>query len=195
MHVEILTRKPKKLSSFEWVTKSLQIWLWVNQTLIRVFINQSVQQNACCAVWGTSNVRSFESPVAGYHSCIVERQTTWISSASCSRQQRNLKLSSKCPRVPGVDLDLDKFNLSDVDHMGSWAACSGGAESLEARVQLGKVSRQNQKSGKSLKENLSGRMRKEERFNLVKRLANCPLSIHCAILRIFALCSDAFNNN
>lgn len=35
---------------------------------------------------------------------------------------------------------MDKFNLSDVDHFGSWAACSGGAESLEARVQLGKAS-------------------------------------------------------
>ena len=74
--------------------------------------NQSGQQNACCAV--------------------IFSQLQPSTKKSCA------KLSSKCP---GVDLDLDKFNLSDVDHMGSWAACSGGAESLEAHVQLGKVSR------------------------------------------------------
>ena len=37
----------------------------------------------------------------------------------------------------GVDLDLEKFNL-EVEHCG-WAACSGGADSLEARTHLGKA--------------------------------------------------------
>ena len=49
-------------------------------------VHKSVQQNACCAV---------EWPVAGYDSCIVERQTTFISSTCCSCQ-RNLVPS--CPR-------------------------------------------------------------------------------------------------
>lgn len=52
---------------------------------------------------------------------------------------QRFQLTQRGEMPQGVDLDLDKFNLSDVDHMGSWAACSGGAESLEARVQLGKA--------------------------------------------------------
>ena len=39
--------------------------------------------------------------------------------------------------MAGVDLDLEKFNL-EVEH-ANWAACSGGAESLEARTRLGRA--------------------------------------------------------